>query len=234
MMQKISAEFIGTAVLVMGGLGVALLGNAPGMLAVSLAFGLIYMAMIYVTAWFSGGHLNPAVSIGMVIAKRMDIKDAFMYIIAQVLGGMAGAAMVYLIASGKAGFEIGSFAANGFGDHSPMGYDQQAAFIAEMALTGVLMFVILCVTSCDSMKTMGPLVIGLTFVVLSMVAMSVTGAGLNPARSTASAFMAKGWAMDQLWLFWVAPGIGGILGAAVHNWLCNCCCGDDAACKTKK
>lgn len=231
MMQKLGAEFVGTFALVFCGVGAAMLGGAGmGMVGVALAFGLTLTIMAYAIGNISGCHVNPAVTIGMVVTKRMEINEAFSYIIAQVLGGVAGVGVLYLIASGKAGFDMGSFGANGFGEHSPGGFSQQSAFIAEVVMTGLFVFVVLSVTSGDH-HVIAPLAVGLALVVGHLVLLNVTNGSLNPARSTASAVMAKGWAMDQLWMFWVAPVIGGILGGAFRNWMC-CCNG--GTCDMKK
>jgi len=237
MMQKLGAEFIGTFALVLCGLGAAMLsggvaGVGIGYLGIALAFGLTLAVMAYAVGPVSGCHLNPAVTVGMVVTKRMDVNEAFSYIIAQVLGGLAGAGVLYLIASGKTGFDMGSFGANGFGDHSVGGYSQQACFIAEAVVTGLFVFVVLSVTMGDH-HVIAPLAVGLALTVGHLVLLHVTGASMNPARSTASALMVKGWPTEQLWMFWVAPIVGGILGGMLRNWLC-CCCADGKTCSTKK
>ncbi len=224
-MKKVIAEFIGTLWLVLGGCGSAVIAAAYpelgiGFVGVALAFGLTVVTMAYAIGHISGCHLNPAVSIGLAIAGRFDKKELFPYIIAQLLGAIAGAALLYLIVSGKPGFEIGGFAANGFGEHSPDGYSMLSAFIAELVLTFIFLFIILGATHSKAPKGMAGLAIGLGLTLIHLVSIPVTNTSVNPARSTSQALFAEGsWAMPQLWLFWAAPILGAILAGFVYSTL---------------
>lgn len=218
-----SAEFIGTFWLVLGGCGSAVLaagfpGLGIGFLGVSLAFGLTVLTMAYAIGHISGCHLNPAVSIGMLMSGRIDGKKFISYVIAQVLGGLAAGGILYLIASGKTGAELGSFAANGYGEHSPGGYSMQAALITEIILTFMFLFVILGSTDRRAPAGFAPIAIGLCLTLINLVSIPVTNTSVNPARSTGVAFFADvSWPANQLWLFWVAPLIGGALAGIAYK-----------------
>lgn len=224
-MKKVIAEFIGTLWLVLGGCGSAVIAAAYpelgiGFAGVALAFGLTVVTMAYAIGHISGCHLNPAVSIGLAIAGRFDKKELFPYIIAQLLGAIAGAAILLLIAQGKPGFEIGGFAANGFGEHSPAGYSMLSAFATELVLTFIFLFIILGATHSKAPKGMAGLAIGLGLTLIHLVSIPVTNTSVNPARSTSQALFAEGsWALPQLWLFWVAPILGAILAGFVYSTL---------------
>ncbi|MDP8267424.1 MAG: aquaporin Z [Candidatus Tenebribacter davisii] len=223
-MKKLVAEFIGTSWLVLGGCGSAVLAAAYpelgiGFVGVALAFGLTVVTMAYAIGHISGCHLNPAVSIGLWAGGRFDKKDVIPYIIAQVLGGIAGAGILYLIASGKAGFEIGGFAANGFGEHSPGGYGMLAALITEVVMTFMFLIIILGATHSKAPKYLAGLAIGLCLTLIHLISIPVTNTSVNPARSTSQAIFVGDWAMDQLWLFWVAPIIGAILAGLVYRFI---------------
>lgn len=223
-MKKLVAEFIGTSWLVLGGCGSAVLAAAYpelgiGFAGVALAFGLTVVTMAYAIGHISGCHLNPAVSIGLWVGGRFDKKEVIPYIIAQVLGGIAGAGILYLIASGKAGFEIGGFAANGFGEHSPGGYGMLAALICEVVMTFMFLIIILGATHSKAPKYLAGLAIGLGLTLIHLISIPVTNTSVNPARSTSQAIFVGDWAMDQLWLFWVAPIIGAILAGLVYKFI---------------
>ena len=223
-MKKLVAEFIGTFWLVLGGCGSAVLAAGfpelgIGFVGVSLAFGLTVLTMAYAIGHISGCHLNPAVSIGLWMGGRFDAKDLIPYIIAQVLGGIAGAGILYLIVSGKPGFELGSFAANGFGEHSPGGYNMTSALITEIVMTFMFLIIILGATHSKAPKGMAGLAIGLGLTLIHLISIPVTNTSVNPARSTSQAIFAGGWAVDQLWLFWVAPIVGAILAGLVYKFI---------------
>ncbi|EQB32303.1 hypothetical protein M529_10905 [Sphingobium ummariense RL-3] len=225
MLKKLVAEFIGTAWLVLGGCGSAVLAAAfpdlgIGFVGVSLAFGLTVVTMAYAVGHVSGCHLNPAVSVGLWAGGRFAARDLPAYIVAQVLGAVAGAGMLYLIASGKADFSLaGGFASNGFGDHSPGGYALAAAFVCEVVLTFAFLFVIMGATHGAAPRGFAPLAIGLALTLIHLISIPVTNTSVNPARSTGPALFVGGWALQQLWLFWVAPILGGALGGFVYRWL---------------
>jgi len=219
--RRLGAEFIGTFWLVFGGCGSAVLaaafpGFGIGFVGVSLAFGLTVLTMAYAIGHISGCHLNPAVSFGLWAGKRFAGKDLLPYIIAQVLGAIAAAAVLYVIASGKAGFEIGGFASNGYAEHSPGGYSMLAALVAEVVLTFMFLFIILGATDERAPKGFAPIAIGLALTLIHLISIPVTNTSVNPARSTGPALFAGGWALSQLWLFWVAPIVGGILAGFVY------------------
>lgn len=223
-MKKLVAEFIGTLWLVLGGCGSAVLAAAYpelgiGFVGVSLAFGLTVLTMAYAIGHISGCHLNPAVSVGLWIGGRFDSKDLGPYIIAQVLGGIAGAGILYLIATGQAGFDIGGFAANGFGEHSPGGYSMMSALVCEVVMT--FMFLIIILGSTHKMASPGfaGLAIGLGLTLIHLISIPVTNTSVNPARSTSQAIFVGGWAIKQLWLFWVAPIAGAILAGLVYKFM---------------
>ncbi len=223
-MKKLVAEFIGTLWLVLGGCGSAVLAAGfpevgIGFVGVSLAFGLTVVTMAYAIGHISGCHLNPAVSIGLWMGGRFDAKDLIPYIVSQVLGGIAGAGILYLIVSNQAGFEgVGGFAANGFGEHSPGGFNMTAALITEIVMTFIFLFVILGTTHSKAPKYLAGLAIGLCLTLIHLISIPVTNTSVNPARSTSQAIFAEGgWAMAELWLFWVAPIIGAILAGLVYK-----------------
>jgi aquaporin Z len=224
-MKKCIAEFLGTLWLVLGGCGSAVLAAAYpelgiGFVGVALAFGLTVVTMAYAIGHISGCHLNPAVTLGLMTAGRFDKKDVFPYIIAQLLGAIAGAGILYLIASGKAGFEVGGFAANGYGEHSPGGYGLLSAFTSELVLTFFFLVIILGATHSKAPKGLGGLAIGLGLTLIHLISIPVTNTSVNPARSTSQALFADGgWAIPQLWLFWVAPILGAIIAGVVYSYL---------------
>jgi aquaporin Z len=225
-MKKFLAEFIGTLWLVLGGCGSAVLAAGfpelgIGFVGVSLAFGLTVVTMAYAIGHISGCHLNPAVSIGLWIGGRFEVKDLIPYIISQVLGGIAGAGILYLIVTNQAGFEgVGGFAANGFGEHSPGGFNMTAALITEVVMTFIFLFVILGSTYTQAPRGFAGLAIGLCLTLIHLISIPVTNTSVNPARSTSQAIFADGgWAMGELWLFWVAPIIGAILAGLVYKYL---------------
>jgi len=223
-MNKLVAEFVGTFWLVLGGCGSAVLAAAfpnvgIGLLGVSLAFGLTVLTMAFAIGHISGCHLNPAVSFGLWAGGRFPAKDLPGYIIAQVLGAIAAGGVLYLIASGKAGFDAvaSGFASNGFGEHSPGGYSMQAALITEVVMTAMFLIVILGATDKRAPAGFAPIAIGLCLTLIHLVSIPVTNTSVNPARSTGVAIFVGGWAIQQLWLFWVAPIVGGIVGAVVYR-----------------
>jgi len=223
-MKKLVAEFIGTAWLVLGGCGSAVLAAAfpelgIGFAGVALAFGLTVVTMAYAIGHISGCHLNPAVSVGLWMGGRFDKKELLPYIIAQVLGGIFGAAILYLIASGKPGFELGGFAANGYGEHSPGGYGMLAALICEVVMTFFFLIVILGATHPNAPQKFAGLAIGLTLTLIHLISIPVTNTSVNPARSTSQALFVGDWALGQLWLFWVAPIVGALLAGIVYKYL---------------
>lgn len=223
--KRCIAELIGTLWLVFGGCGAAVLsaafpGVGIGLLGVSLAFGLTVLTMAYALGHISGCHLNPAVTVGLVTGGRFPARELPAYVVAQVLGGLLGAAALYLIASGKAGFSLaGGFAANGFGEHSPGGYSLVAAFVAEVLLTFMFLVIILGSTHGRAPSGFAPIAIGLGLTLIHLIGIPVTNLSVNPARSTGPALFVGGWALAQLWLFWVAPLVGGALGGAFYLWL---------------
>ncbi len=223
-MKKLVAEFIGTLWLVLGGCGSAVLAaGIPelgiGFVGVSLAFGLTVVTMAYAIGHISGCHLNPAVSIGLWMGGRFDAKDLLPYIAAQVLGGIAGAGILYLIVSNQAGFtSVGDFAANGFGEHSPDNYNMVAALVTEIVMTFIFLFVILGTTHSKAPKYLAGLAIGLCLTLIHLISIPVTNTSVNPARSTSQAIFADvDWALPQLWLFWVAPIVGAIIAGLVYK-----------------
>lgn len=223
-MKKLVAEFLGTLWLVLGGCGSAVLAAGfpelgIGFVGVAFAFGLTVLTMVYSIGHISGCHLNPAVSIGLWIGGRFDRKDLPGYIVAQVLGGITGAAILYLIASGKAGFELGGFASNGYGEHSPGGYSMTAALITEVVMTFMFLLIILGSTHPKAPAGMAGIAIGLGLTLIHLISIPVTNTSVNPARSTSQAIFAGGWAIEQLWLFWLAPIVGAILAGLVYNYL---------------
>ena len=222
-MKKYGAEFFGTFWLVLGGCGSAVLaaafpGVGIGLLGVSLAFGLTVLTMAFAIGHISGCHLNPAVSIGLWAGGRFSAKDLLPYIVAQVAGAIAAGGVLYLIASGKPGFDVaGGFASNGYGAHSPGGYSMQAALIAEVVMTAMFLLVILGATDKRAPQGLAPVAIGLCLTLIHLVSIPVTNTSVNPARSTGVAVYVGDWATGQLWLFWVAPIVGAVIGALVYR-----------------
>jgi aquaporin Z len=223
-MRSLAAEFFGTFWLVFGGCGSAVLAAAfpelgIGFAGVSLAFGLTVLTMAYAVGGISGGHFNPAVSLGLAIANRFAWKDVIPYWVAQIAGAIVAAAVLFAIASGKAGFVAGGFASNGFGDLSPGGYSMQAALLIEVVLTAGFLIVILGATSKAAPTGFAPIAIGLALTLIHLVSIPVTNTSVNPARSTGVALFAETAALPQLWLFWLAPLIGAAIGAAVWRYV---------------
>lgn len=223
-MKKLLAEFIGTLWLVLGGCGSAVLAAGfpelgIGFLGVALAFGLTVLTMAYAIGHISGCHLNPAVSIGLWAGGRFEGKDLLPYIIAQVLGGIAGAAILYAIATGKAGVELGGFASNGYGEASPGGYSMGSALITEIVMTYFFLIVILGATHGKAPAGFGGIAIGLALVLIHLISIPVTNTSVNPARSTSQAIFAGGIFLKQLWLFWVAPILGAFLAGITYKFL---------------
>lgn len=222
--KKLAAEFIGTFWLVLGGCGSAVLAAAfpetgIGFLGVALAFGLSVLTMTYAVGGISGGHFNPAVTLGIAVGRRLELVPLLSYWAVQVAGAIGAAAIIYAIATGKPGFEAGRFAANGWGEASPGGYGLSAAFITEATLTAVFIFIILAVTARNAPVNFAPISIGLTLTLIHLISIPVTNTSVNPARSTGVAFFADAPALAQLWLFWVAPLIGAALGGLGWRWL---------------
>jgi len=221
--RRAGAEFFGTFWLVLGGCGSAVLAAAfPGLgigfHGVALAFGLTVLTMAFAVGHISGAHFNPAVSIGLCAGGRFPAKELVPYIIAQVLGGIAAAGVLYLIASGKAGFDLaGGFAANGYGAHSPGGYSLAAALVCEIVMTAAFLMIIMGATDARAPKGFAPIAIGLALTLIHLISIPVTNTSVNPARSTSQAVFVGDWALGQLWLFWVAPIIGAILGAVAYK-----------------
>ncbi|CAG1772224.1 Aquaporin Z [uncultured bacterium] len=222
--KKLAAEFLGTFWLVLGGCGSAVLAAAfpnlgIGFVGVSLAFGLTVLTMAYAIGHVSGCHLNPAVSVGLWAAKRFSLSELGFYIVAQVFGGIVGAAVLYLIATGKAGFEIGGFASNGYGEHSPNGYGLVSALTTELVMTFMFLIIILGATDKRAPAGFAPIAIGLGLTLIHLISIPVTNTSVNPARSTAVALFVGDWAIMQLWLFWIAPIIGAFLAGISYRFL---------------
>ena len=220
--KRVSAEFIGTLWLVLGGCGTAVLaGSAAGNVGISLAFGLTVLTMAYAIGHISGCHLNPAVTLGLWAGKRFPSKDILPYIIAQVLGAIAAAGILYIIASGKAGFSVGGggFAANGYAEHSPGHYEALACFAAEVVMTFFFLIVILGSTHGKAPQGFAPIAIGLGLTLIHLISIPVTNTSVNPARSTSQAVFVGGWAISQLWMFWIAPILGALLAGFLYTWL---------------
>ncbi len=222
-MNKLGAEFFGTFWLVLGGCGSAVLAAAfpdvgIGLLGVSLAFGLTVLTMAYAIGHVSGCHLNPAVTLGLCAGGRFPAAQVLPYVVAQVAGGLAGAGVLYLVASGKAGFDAaGGFASNGYAEHSPGGYSLQAALVCEVVMTAMFLLIILGATDKRAPAGFAPIAIGLGLTLIHLISIPVTNTSVNPARSTGVALFAGGWAVQQLWAFWVAPLAGGVLGAVTYR-----------------
>ncbi len=225
MWKRLGAEFLGTFWLVMGGCGSAVLAATfpeigIGLLGVSLAFGLTVVTMVYAVGHISGGHFNPAITFGLWVGRRFPGKDVGPYMIAQVVGAIAAAAVLYVIASGAAGFSAADgFASNGYGDHSPGGYGLAAAIVAEFVFTLFFVFVVMGTTDERAPKGFAPLAIGLTLTLIHLISIPVTNTSVNPARSIGPAIFQGSWALEQLWVFIVVPLVGGAVGAAVYHWL---------------
>jgi aquaporin Z len=215
-------EFVGTFWLVLGGCGSAVLaaafpGVGIGLLGVSLAFGLTVLTMAYAIGHVSGCHLNPAVSVGLVVGGRFKASELAPYVVAQVLGAVAGAGVLYLIASGKTGFTLDAgFASNGYGDHSPGGYSLGAAFVSEVVMTFMFLMIILGATDRRAPQGFAPIAIGLGLTLIHLISIPVTNTSVNPARSTGPALFVGGWALGQLWMFWVAPLLGAALAGLTY------------------
>lgn len=224
-MKQYGAEFFGTFWLVLGGCGSAVLAAAfpevgIGLLGVSLAFGLTVLTMAFAIGHISGCHLNPAVSIGLWAGGRFPANKLLPYIVAQVLGGILAGGVLYIIASGKAGFDVtAGFASNGYGEHSPGGYSLVAALVTEIVMTMMFLLIILGATDKRAPQGFAPIAIGLCLTLIHLISIPVTNTSVNPARSTAVALFAGGWAVGQLWLFWVAPIIGAVLGALIYRYI---------------
>jgi len=222
--KKLGAEFFGTFWLVLGGCGSAVLAAAfpdvgIGLLGVSLAFGLTVLTMAFAIGHISGCHLNPAVSIGLCVSGRFSKKELGPYIVAQVIGGVLGAAVLYVIASGQIGFDANAgFASNGYGDHSPGGFSMTAALVTEVVMTFMFLFIILGATDKRAPAGFAPIAIGLGLTLVHLISIPVTNTSVNPARSTGVALFQGDWAMSQLWLFWLAPIVGAGLAGLVYPW----------------
>lgn len=226
MLSRLSAEFLGTFVLVFGGCGSAVLAAAfpqlgIGFVGVALAFGLTVVTMAYAVGHISGGHFNPAITVGLLAGGRFPAKDVVPYIVAQVVGGIAAAAVLYLIASGKAGFDAtaSGFASNGYGEHSPGGYSLTSAIVIEFVLSAVFLIVIHGATDRHAPAGFAPLAIGLALTLIHLISIPVTNTSVNPARSTAVAIFQGTWAIQQLWVFWLVPILGGITGGLIYRCL---------------
>jgi aquaporin Z len=224
-MKQLGAEFFGTFWLVLGGCGSAVLAAAfpnvgIGLLGVSLAFGLTVVTMAYAIGHISGCHLNPAVSIGLWAGGRFEASKLLPYILAQVLGGVLAGGVLYVIASGHAGFDVSAgFASNGYGAHSPGGYSLTAAAVSEVVMTMMFLLIILGATDKRAPQGFAPLAIGFTLTLIHLISIPVTNTSVNPARSTAVAVFVGDWAVSQLWLFWVAPIVGAVVGAAIYRFI---------------
>lgn len=215
--KRCLAESFGTFWLVLGGCGSAVLAASHiGILGVSIAFGLTVLTMAFAIGHISGCHLNPAVTIGLAVGRRFPKAEILPYIIAQVIGAIIAAAVIYAIATGKPGFTMGDFAANGYGDHSPSKYSLAAALICEVVMTFVFLMIILGATDSRAPAGFAPIAIGLALALIHLISIPVTNTSVNPARSTSQALFVQGWAIEQLWLFWVAPIVGAVLAGLVY------------------
>ena len=223
--RKLGAEFIGTFWLVLGGCGSAVLAAkfpeiGIGLVGVSLAFGLTVVTMAYAVGHISGGHFNPAVTVGLFAGGRTPAGELLPYILAQLVGAVIAALVLYLIASGKSDFDLSAgFASNGYGEHSPGGYPLSSALVTEVVMTAGFLFVIMGATDKRAPSALAPLAIGLTLTLIHLISIPVTNTSVNPARSTGPALLVGGWALAQLWLFWLAPILGGIIGGVAYRWL---------------
>ena len=226
-MKAYGAEFLGTFWLVLGGCGSAVLAAAfphggIGLLGVSLAFGLTVLTMAFAIGHISGCHLNPAVSVGLWAGGRFPAAKIVPYVVAQVLGGIAAGGVLYVIASGASGFDVtAGFASNGYGAHSPGGYSLQAALVCELVMTAFFLIVILGATDKRAPAGFAPIAIGLALTLIHLISIPVTNTSVNPARSTGVAVFVGGWAVAQLWLFWLAPIVGGVVGAVIYRWVAD-------------
>jgi aquaporin Z len=223
--KRATAEFIGTFWLVFGGCGSAVVAAAfPGLgigfVGVALAFGLTVLTMAFAIGHISGCHLNPAVTAGLVAGKRFPAKEFLPYVAAQVIGAVAAAGVLYVVASGKAGFDVSAgFASNGYADHSPGGYSLLACLVAEVVLTMFFLLIIMGATDSRAPKGFAPIAIGLGLTLIHLISIPITNTSVNPARSTGPALFVGGWAVQQLWLFWIAPIVGGVVGGGVYRAL---------------
>lgn len=224
MSKRMGAELIGTFWLVLGGCGSAVLAASfpigIGLVGVSMAFGLTVLTMAFAIGHISGCHLNPAVSLGLVVGGRFPLKDLVPYVIAQMVGAILAAGVIYLIASGKAGFELSNgLASNGYGEHSPGQYSLGSGFVSEVVMTAMFILIIMGATDSRAPAGFAPIAIGLALTLIHLVSIPVTNTSVNPARSTGPALFVGGWALHQLWLFWVAPLIGAVIGGALYRGL---------------
>jgi len=225
LINRLAAEFIGTLWLVLGGCGSAVLAAAfpnvgIGLLGVSFAFGLTVLTMAFAIGHISGCHLNPAVSVGLAVGGRFKKSDLLPYVVAQVLGAIVGAGLLCFIASGKPGFDLsGGLASNGYGEHSPGGYSLEAGLVTEVVMTFMFLMIILGATDARAPKGLAPIAIGLGLTLIHLISIPVTNTSVNPARSTGPAVFVQGWALSQLWLFWIAPIIGAALAGVTYRWL---------------
>lgn len=227
--KRMGAELIGTFWLVLGGCGSAVLAASfptgtnlvgIGLVGVSIAFGLTVLTMAFAIGHISGCHLNPAVSVGLAVGGRFPARELLPYIVAQVVGAVIAAGIIYFIASGKAGFELSSgLASNGYGEHSPQGYSMLAGFTSEVVMTAMFVLIIMGATDPRAPAGFAPIAIGLTLTLIHLISIPVTNTSVNPARSTGPALLVGGWALQQLWLFWVAPLIGAVIGGALYRGL---------------
>ncbi|SPO67712.1 aquaporin Z [Pseudomonas sp. JV241A] len=222
--KRMGAELIGTFWLVLGGCGSAVIAASfpigIGLVGVAMAFGLTVLTMAFAIGHVSGCHLNPAVSVGLVVGGRFPLKDLLPYVIAQVVGAILGAAVIYFIASGKAGFELSAgLASNGYAEHSPGGYSLAAGFASEVVMTAMFILIIMGATDSRAPAGFAPIAIGLALTLIHLISIPVTNTSVNPARSTGPAIFVGGWALQQLWLFWVAPLIGAVIGGALYKGL---------------
>jgi aquaporin Z len=224
MSKRLAAEFLGTFWLVLGGCGSAVLAAAfptlgIGFVGVALAFGLTLLTMAFAIGHISGCHINPAVTVGLVTGGRFPARELVPYVVAQVLGGIAAAAVLYVIASGHAGFDVSAgFASNGYGDHSPGGYSLLSCLVTEVVMTFIFLIVILGSTDARAPKGFAAIPIGLALTLIHLISIPVTNTSVNPARSTGPAIFVGGWALGQLWLFWLAPIVGAALAGVVYRW----------------
>ena len=222
--KRMGAELVGTFWLVLGGCGSAVLAaslpSGIGLVGVAMAFGLTVLTMAFAIGHISGCHLNPAVSVGLVVGGRFPAKELLPYIIAQVMGAIIAAALIYYIASGKAGFDVASgLASNGYGEHSPAGYSLAAGFASEVVMTAMFILIIMGATDSRAPAGFAPIAIGLALTLIHLISIPITNTSVNPARSTGPALFVGGWAIQQLWLFWVAPLIGAVIGGALYRGL---------------
>lgn len=222
LLKRSTTELLGTFWLVLGGCGSAVLAaSGIGVLGVALAFGLTVLTMAFAIGHISGCHLNPAVSVGLYVGGRFPARELPAYIIAQVIGGVLAAALIYFIASGKEGFDLAAsgLASNGYGEHSPGGYSMATGFVTELVMTTMFILIILGATDKRAPAGLAPIAIGLALTLIHLISIPVTNTSVNPARSTGPALLVGGWAIEQLWLFWVAPLLGAVIGGVSYRWL---------------